>query len=98
MLMVGQSDFVRARALRHGLFLGSWYWRAIGSFILLQEARKKLLGREPEPIAVERLRSGHRVKITVSEPNLQLGRRERRRTLARMRAEAEAGAGVKPTS
>jgi hypothetical protein len=90
MLLVGQGDFLRARALRHGVFLGSRYWRVIGVVVLMQEIHKQVIGRQPEHLAVDRLRAGDRLQLTVSQPNLKLSRRARRRALSLMRAEAEA--------
>ena len=90
MLMVGQGEYIRARALRHGVILGSRYWRIVGATIILQDLHRTIVRRHPEHVTVERVRAGHQVKVTVSEPNLQLSRRERRRVLARMRADAEA--------
>ncbi len=34
MLMVGQGDFLRVKAIRHGLILGNPYWRAVGAMLL----------------------------------------------------------------
>jgi hypothetical protein len=90
MLLVGQGDFIRARALRHGVFFGSRYWRVIGAAIMIQEFRKVAVKRQPQHLAVERVRPGRTLQVVVSEPNLRLGRRERRRVLEQMRADAEA--------
>jgi hypothetical protein len=90
MLMVGQGEYIRARALRHGVVLGSRYWRIIGTLILLQDAQRGIR-RRPEHVTIERVRPNQRLQIVVADPDLSGGRRHRRQRLRTMRAEAEAG-------
>jgi hypothetical protein len=87
MLLVGQGDFLRARALRHGLILGSTYWRVIGVGLLLGEVRKRVLTKEAEHIARNRVRIGRHVTVELIEPSRT--RRGRKAELARLQAEAE---------
>ena len=88
MLMVGQGDFLRAKALRHGLILGNPYWRAVGGLLLARELGKRVLKSPPERLATERFGPGHFVKVTASAPELHLSRRQRRAELARLESEA----------
>lgn len=96
MLMVGQGDFLRARALRHGLILGNPFWRAIGVALLAQEARKRVIKGAPERIAVERLGIGRNVRISVIEPSLS--RRGRKAALRRLETEALASVAASQRS
>ncbi len=88
MLLVGQGDFLRVKAIRHGLILGNPYWRAVGGALLVREMSKRVLSSPPERLARERLGPGHFVKVTTSAPNLDLSRRQRRAELKRLRSEA----------
>jgi len=88
MLMVGQGDFLRVKAIRHGLILGNPYWRAVGGALLLREVSKRVLSSPPERLARERLGPGHSVKVAASAPNLDLSRRQRRAELKRLESEA----------
>ena len=88
MLMVGQGDFLRVKAIRHGLILGNPYWRAVGGVLLAREMSKRVLSSPPERLARERLSAGHVVKVTTSAPNLDLSRRKRRAELKRLESEA----------
>jgi hypothetical protein len=90
MLMVGQGDYLKARAFRHGVFLGNSYWRAIGAAIIAQEVYKSVNRKAPDRIAVDRLRAGGRLQVAVSDPRLDLSRRQRRRELAHQRTQADA--------
>lgn len=86
MIMVGQGDFLRARALRHGLIMGNPFWRAIGVVLLAQQARRRLFTKPPERIAVERIGIGRQVRVSVLEPSLS--RRGRKAALRSLEAEA----------
>lgn len=88
MLMVGQGDFLRARALRQGVVLGNPFWRAVGGALLIREVSKRVFEKPPERLARQRVRPGRFVTVTVSEPRLDLSRRERRAELSRLEAEA----------
>ncbi len=88
MLMVGQGDFLRVKAIRQGLILGNPYWRAVGGALLVREVSKRVLSSPPERLARERIGPGHFVKVTASAPNLDLSRRERRAELKRLQSEA----------
>ena len=92
MLLVGQGDFLRARAIRHGLVLGNPYWRAVGGVLVVREVSKLVLQKPPERLGRERLRAGHAVKVAVTAPRLDLSRRARR--VERERLESEALASV----
>lgn len=88
MLLVGQGDFLRARALRHGLILGSPYWRAVGGVLVVREISKRVLQTPPERLGRERLRAGQFVSIAVTAPQLDLSRRARRAELQRLESDA----------
>jgi hypothetical protein len=88
MLMVGQGDFLRARALRQGVVLGNPFWRAVGGALLIREVSKRVFEKPPERLARQRVRPGRFVTVTVSEPRPDLSRRERRAELSRLEAEA----------
>lgn len=90
MLLVGQGDFLRARALRHGLILGSPYWRAVGGILVVRGVSKRVLQKPPERLGRQRVQAGRFVKVTVSAPRLDLSRRERRVELQRLETEAMA--------
>jgi hypothetical protein len=90
MLIVGQGDFLRARALRHGLILGNPFWRAIGGVLVVRHLSKSVFRQPPERIGREKLRAGQFVRITVSEPNLDLSRRASRAELERLESNAQA--------
>jgi hypothetical protein len=78
MLLIGQGDYLRARAMRQGLVLGNPFWRAIGAALVVRGVTK------------QRVRPGRFVTVTVSEPRLDLSRRERRAELDRLRTEGMA--------
>jgi hypothetical protein len=88
LLMVGQGDFLRARALRQGLILGNPYWRAFGAVLFAREVSKHVLQKPPERLARERLGAGHFVRVAVTAPRLDLSRRARRAERARLEYEA----------
>jgi len=88
MIMVGQGDFVRARAIRHGLVLGNPYWRAVGGILILRGVSKQVLRKPPERIARERIGVGRLVTVAVTAPRLDLNRRQRRAELGRLESEA----------
>jgi hypothetical protein len=87
MLMVGQGDFLRARALRQGAVMGNPFWRAVGAALLVREVSKRVFEKPPERLGRQRVRPGRFVTVTVSEPRLDLTRRERRAELNRLQAE-----------
>jgi hypothetical protein len=87
MLMVGQGDFLRARALRQGAVMGNPFWRAVGAALLLREVSKQVFDKPPERLARQRVRPGRFVTVSVSEPRLDLSRRERRAELNRLQTE-----------
>ena len=88
MLMVGQGDFLRVKALRQGLILGNPYWRAVGGALVIREISKHVLQKPPERLARERLGVGRGVTVAVSAPRLDLSRRARRAELKRLQSEA----------
>ncbi len=88
MLMVGQGDFLRVKALRHGLILGNPYWRAVGGVLVAREVSKRVLQKPPERLATERIGAGRFVTVAVSAPRLDLSRRARRTELKRLETEA----------
>jgi hypothetical protein len=88
MLMVGQGDFLRARALRQGLILGNPFWRAVGGVLIAREVSKRVMQKPPERLGRERLGAGHLVKVAVTAPRLDLSRRARRAELQRLENEA----------
>jgi hypothetical protein len=94
MILFGQGAYLRTRAIRAGAVEGKPYWRFIGAILVLQAMRRRLVGASEQRLSVQRLRSGHEVHVTVSDPVLELGRRERRRRLARLRTAAGADAAV----
>lgn len=90
MLLVGQGDFLRARAIRHGLILGSPYWRAVGGVLVVREVSKRVLRKPPDRLGRKRLRAGQSVKVAVTAPRRDLSRRARRAELQRLETEARA--------
>jgi hypothetical protein len=99
MLMVGQGDYLRARALRHGLILGNPYWRAVGGVLVARAVSKQVFRRAPEQIARERIGIGRLVTVAVVAPRLDLSRRQRRAELGRLEADALASvSAAKPRS
>ncbi len=88
MLLIGQGDYLRARAMRQGLVLGNPFWRAVGGALIVREVSKQVFAKPPERLARQRVRPGRFVTVTVSEPRLDLSRRERRAELDRLRTEA----------
>jgi len=90
MLLVGQGDFLRVRAIRHGLILGNPFWRAVGGLLVAREISKRVFRQPPEPLGRERLRAGSFVRVAVSEPKLDLSRRAYRAELKRLESDAAA--------
>jgi hypothetical protein len=90
MLLIGQGDYLRARAMRQGLVLGNPFWRAIGAALVVRGVSKQVFDKPPERLARQRVRPGRFVTVTVSEPRLDLSRRERRAELDRLRTEGMA--------
>lgn len=86
MLLIGQGDYLRVKALRQGLGMGNPFWRAVGIALLLREANRRVFAKPTERLAVERIRAGGQVRVTVMEPTLS--RRGRKRALARLEADA----------
>ena len=94
MLLVGQGDFLRAKAIRQGLILGNPYWRVVGGVLVVREVSKLVLQKPPERLGRNRLRAGHSVTVGVTAPRLDLGRRARRIELQRLETEAHASASA----
>ena len=68
--------------------MGNPFWRLIGIALVGQEFYRVAVKRQPERLAVERVRGQGRVTVEVIEPNLDLSRRQRRAELRRLEAEA----------
>jgi len=95
MLMVGQGVYLRRGALRHGFLKGERYWQVIGVVLIGEGIYKRAVKKQPEHIAVERMRSGQRTQISTTAPQLDLSRRQRRAELKRLTAEALASTSSK---
>jgi hypothetical protein len=99
MLMVGQTELLRVKALRQGLVLGNPFWRAIGAALLVRHVGRSVLHKEPEHLTRERLRAGHFVNVAVTAPRLDLSRSARRAELKRLETDARASiSSYKPPS
>lgn len=70
---VGGASMLRTRAVRGGLFGANRMWQVI----LLGVVLRNQLSREPEPIAIEKLKPGQWLTVRVEQPR---SRKERKRT------------------
>jgi hypothetical protein len=76
------SSLVRRAAINKGLFGDDRFWRAV--FVLMTGRRvlRRVLGSEPEVVAVEKLEPGQFVRIEAIDPRTldeRSGKRRRRR-------------------
>ena len=56
--LLAPSALLFSNAMRKGIFGHSQVWRIIGFAILARRGLKKVLGSEPQTVAVERIRLG----------------------------------------
>lgn len=75
---------LKRRALREGVFGGSWQWRLVAVVVFGLPLLRRAMSKEAEVVLIEELRAGDRMVIT---PIAAPSRRERRR--ARRRADHE---------
>lgn len=95
MMMVGQGVYLRRSALRRGFLKGERYWQLIGVLLIGEVIYERAVKKQPERIAVERMRTGQRTQVSTTAPNLGLSRRARRTELERLTTEALASTSSK---
>jgi hypothetical protein len=59
--------FLRARSLRRGFFGGSRGWFAVGVVVWGARLMRRLVGRRPEVVAVEKVDPGRSVTVSSVE-------------------------------
>ena len=77
------SYYIRRASINKGLFGDDRFWRTV--FILMTGRRvlRKLMGSEPETVAIEKLKPGQFVRIEAIDPEtLEPPKQKRRRVKA----------------
>ncbi len=69
------SALIRTRAIQRGIFGSSPMWRAIAVVMFGTRFLRKVFGKHPDHLGVEKLKAGQFVRIEAIAP---IGRRERR--------------------
>ena len=69
---------LRRNAISRGLLGRSRGWMAVGAFIFGRELLKRTLGKRPELLTTEKLRSGQSLRIDTFTPNTRRSRAARR--------------------
>jgi hypothetical protein len=69
------SVYVRTTAVRRGVLGGDRFWRTIAVMIVAGEVLRRVFGRSPELLSIERLEPGQSVQIRT----LPASERRRRR-------------------
>jgi hypothetical protein len=73
------SVLLRRNALYRGLLGGSRGWLAIGALLWGKGLLKKLLGKDEQVLAVEKLKAGQGIRIDAIRPDTRRQRRAVRR-------------------
>lgn len=76
--IVSPMQMARRRAVRYGFVGGERLWRFIGLTMVIRELLRRIFGRRPEYVALERLAPGQSVQVTAI-PSARSSRRRRRR-------------------
>lgn len=69
---------LKKRALREGVFGGSWPWRFVAVAVFGLPLLRRIMGRHTEILLVEELRPGDRMLITPIAPTTRRQRRKAR--------------------
>jgi hypothetical protein len=89
-LALRPSFVIRRKAVRQGLLGPSLFWKVVAVLVFGRRTLKTVFGRQSESLDKVTLRTGTHVKVSNIAPARGLGRRQRRRELARLEAEARA--------
>ena len=57
------SVWIFRTSMREGIFGDSRIWKAVGIFMLARRALRKVMGSEPETVAIERIKPGETVVL-----------------------------------
>lgn len=72
--------FIRRASINKGLFGDDRFWRTIFFIIYGRKVLKRVLGAEPETVAIETLKPGQFVRIEAIDPStLDSGKKRRRK-------------------
>lgn len=81
---------IRRKAMRHGVFGPSHFWRAIAFWIIGSNALKKTFGKSPERLGKRRIGVGHVMTVATYAPLSRKERRSRGISKASLAADAHA--------
>jgi hypothetical protein len=84
------SFVIRRKAVRQGVLGPSLVWKVVAVLVFGRRTMKSIFGRNPEALDKVTLRTGTHVRVSNIAPTRGLSRRQRRRELARLEAEAHA--------
>lgn len=78
--LISPAVYVRRRALYDGVLGSSTLWKLVAAAVFGRSVLRRVLGRHPEHLSVERLRPGQSVQVIALGPR---GSRRQRRQAAR---------------
>jgi hypothetical protein len=84
------SFLVRRNAMRRGILGPSTMWKVVAVVVFGRSTLRRHLGKQPERLGTVKLRRGQHLRVSTFAPTTGLSRRQRRRVLARLRADAVA--------
>ncbi len=76
------SALIRTRAIQRGIFGSNPVWRAVAVVVFGTRFLRKVFGKHPDYLGVEKLKAGQFVRIEAIAPPSRRGRRGTRRRTA----------------
>lgn len=73
------APYLRRTAIYHGLFGGNRFWLVVLGLIWLKRSGRKILGREPQFVTLEKLQPGQSMVLTAIGQATREQRRAARR-------------------
>lgn len=74
------ANYVRRKSINKGLFGDDRLWRTVFFVIFGRKLLRRLMGSEPETVAIEKLNPGQIVRIEAIDPRtLDSGKKRRRK-------------------
>jgi len=77
--VLSPAYFIRRASINKGLFGDDRFWRTIFFIIFGRRVLKRVLGSEPETVAIEKLKPGQFVRIEAIDPDTIVSGKKRRR-------------------
>jgi hypothetical protein len=74
------ANYLRRASIDRGLFGDNMFWRAMFFVIFGRRLLRRVMGSEPETVAIEKLKPGQFVRIEAIDPaTLEPGKQRKRR-------------------